>query len=79
MNLMDFDIGDILDMMETDLSAPNFSSPEVEMKNERFEPVSDDEIQRLIDSQKILTLVKILNGQLKRSTSGVPHGTMSHF
>ena len=51
---MDFDIGYIFNMMETDLSAPNFSRPEVEMetKNERFEPVSDDEIQRLIDSQK---------------------------
>ncbi|XP_048775614.2 uncharacterized protein LOC125680217 [Ostrea edulis] len=52
--VMDFNIGDILDIMETDSSAPNLSSPEVEieMKNERFEPVSDDEIQRLIDSQK---------------------------
>ena len=78
---MDFDFGDIFSMMETDLSAPYFSRPEIEMetKNERFEPVSDDEIQRLIDSQKILTLVKIQNGQLKRSTSGVMHVTMSHF
>ena len=40
--LMDFDLGDIFSMMETDLSAPNFSRPEFEMetKNERFEPVS---------------------------------------
>ena len=51
---MDFDFGDIFSMMETDLSAPYFSRPEIEMetKNERFEPVSDYEIQRLIDSQK---------------------------
>ena len=51
---MDFDLGDIFSMMETDLSAPNFLRPEIEMetKNERFKQVSDDEIQRLIDSQK---------------------------
>ena len=51
---MDFDLGDIFSMMETDLSAPNFSWLEVEIKtkNERFEPVADDEIQRLIDSQR---------------------------
>ena len=51
---MDFDLGDIFSMMETDLSAPYFSRPEIEMemKNERFEPVSDYEIQRLIDSPK---------------------------
>ena len=73
---MDFDLGDIFSMMETDLSRPKV---ELETKNERFEPVSVDEIQRLIDSQKILTLVKIQNGQLKRSTSGVMHVTMPHF
>ena len=51
---MDFDLGDIFSMMETDLSAPIFLRPEIEMetKNERFKQVSDDEIQRLIDSQK---------------------------
>ena len=51
---MDFDLGDIFSTMETELSAPNFSRPEVEMetKNERFEPVPDDKIQRLKDSQR---------------------------
>ena len=51
---MDFDLGDIFSTMETELSAPNFSRPEVEMEtnNERFEPVPDDKIQRLKDSQR---------------------------
>jgi hypothetical protein len=51
----DFDIGDILHMMETDLNTEADTyigvEAEEEMKNERFGHVSDDEIQHLIDSQ----------------------------
>jgi hypothetical protein len=49
----DFDRGDILDKMETDTVADKCTGPEAEedMKNERFDQVSDGEIQRLIHSQ----------------------------
>lgn len=52
---VNFDIGDVLQMLETAENAQNSTTSESEgddkMKNERFGQVSDDEIQRLIDSQ----------------------------
>ena len=36
------------------------SDPQVEMKNEQFEPVSDDEFQHIIDSQNILPFLLII-------------------
>lgn len=48
-----FDVGDVLQMLETAKNAQNATTSESEiddkMKNERFGQVSDDEIQRLID------------------------------